>query len=213
MVVSAGYAMSPGLTYGQINPAFLPPSPGTASGGVAYQPLAYNIDLGEQFKANSSFGINALGFYDVLNADGKSLITGPEMVGIYDSSGTLLSSATIDPTTAMLFDHYYWVNVPRLQIQSGATYMAVVWTEGQDYGATPQGDMQVASQINLVTASDAEYYNYPASGLVDPTTPETGNNITAYFGPNFSIVPDGGLTVLLLGMGLAGLGCIRRKLA
>ena len=206
VVASVAYGVSSGSIYAQIVPAVLPPSPG---GGVTiYSDAAVNAyNLGFVFTPTHSFGVNYLGFYDE-NGQGLS-IQGSQTVAIYNSSGGVIYQTSIDPSSAVLYDNYYWAAIPTLQLTAGSTYTVDAYYNGVNpWGAsTPLGSMLVNSAITSVSPMETG----AGGGLADPTTA----GLADYYGPNLSIdgVPDGSLTVILLGMALAGLGCIRRKLA
>src|ERR1700733_7499014 len=57
--------------------------------GTAVIDVPFPVNLGLVFTAQTNFSIDALGFYY------GSGVSGPEMVGLYNSSGILLASATV----------------------------------------------------------------------------------------------------------------------
>lgn len=80
--------------------------------------------IGWEFTANSSITVTALGMVD---ADANGLLAGHD-VGLWDSSGTLLASATIASGTAAELGpgtpaYFRYVNVPQVELQAGGNYI------------------------------------------------------------------------------------------
>lgn len=127
-------------------------------------------------------------------------------VGIFDvSTHVLLASTTVtisDPTAG----GFYWDSITPVLLAAGNQYAVVgLWTTIPN-GFNANGGVGAADGINF------DGYKYDASGVLD--LPDIGYQPTI-FGPNFQFdaVPDGGMTVVLLGGALMGLAAVRRKLS
>jgi hypothetical protein len=163
------------------------------------------VNLGMVFTPNVDISTDALGFYAIPS------IAGDEEVGIYDSSGNLLSSVDVTSSDP-LSQGYYWASISSLALLAGHQYTVDSYTGNYDldweYGVPPT--------VNADITYDGQTYDYTTS-LAFPTS-TVSHAADAYYGPNFSVVspvstvPDGGLTALLLGAGLVGLVLARRRL-
>ena len=157
------------------------------------------------FTANNNFSVDALGFY----LDPKdSNITGPEQVGLYDSLGNLLASATVS-TSGPVVDGYVFQSITPLGLTAGNTYTIDAFTGNNDweYSSTAQN----ASSDVTFGLHDYDYTNtlaFPtATGLL-----AAGGPAGTYYGPNFEI---GGGTPepaewLIMSMGIAAIGVALR---
>jgi len=129
------------------------------------------VNLGMVFTANSTFSVDALGIFD------QTFLTSSEQVGLYDSSGNLLASATValsDP----LVNGYLFQSITPVSLTAGQTYTldAFIGNNPWAYGAAP------------ITSSNVTFKNTDylyGSGLAFPTS--TVGSPTAYYGPNFEI--------------------------
>src|SRR5579864_168105 len=160
----------------------------TSPGGLItdYSPNV-PVNLGLVFTANSTFPVDALGIYY------QSFLTAPEQVGLYDSSGNLLASATVtlsDP----LVSGYLFHSITPVSLTAGHTYTvdAFVGNNPWAYGPVP-----ITSNVTY------KYNDYVyGSSLAFPTL--TGGTGAAYYGPNFEIaantdpVPEPGSSGLLV---------------
>jgi hypothetical protein len=170
------------------------------------------VNLGMVFTPNTDITVNGLGFYD-MNIPGIAPLTGSEQVGIYNSAGTLLAQTTVT-TSDPLAGGYFWASISSLVLDAGQQYTVDAYNGG--YGLGSDYGYGVLPDVNSQIAYDGHTYDYTGAGLTFPTD-TAAEASDAYYGPNFSIgsavstVPDNGLTVLLLGVSLAGLACVRRK--
>jgi len=172
--------------------------------------------LGFQFTTNVATDVTALGFYNALLNGGTSGISAGcacGEVGIYDSTGTLLTSATVTGSdTAVNFFNY--ASIAPIVLASGGTYYAVAETGSAQYTFDTTG-FTTSADINFV--QDA-YVS--STTLAFPTTSDgvTAADGGAYFGANFeetaatSTVPEPA-TLPLLAVGMVGtaLGFFKRR--
>jgi hypothetical protein len=163
------------------------------------------VDLGMVFTPTINISVNALGFYDI------SGVTGNEPVAIYDSSGNIVAQTDVTTSDAVTLG-YYWASITPVNLQAGQQYTVDSWTGdyGNYYGYNSVPTLD--SRINYTSQT----YDYTSAGLAFPTA-TASHAADAYYGPNFSIgpalaTPDGGMTMLLLGMSFGALKVIRGKL-
>jgi len=159
-----------------------------------YQPNR-PVNLGLEFTANTNFSVDALGFYN------QSDLTGSEVVGLYDQSGSLLTSATVLLTDSKT-DGYFFHSIAPVALTAGATYTVVAETGNNpwSFGPFPIAPVPTAADITFVK----DDYNYTGS-LAFPNA--SGGSGPAYYGPNFEIAastPEPGLYGVLA-IGLSGL--------
>jgi hypothetical protein len=179
--------------------AFAPPSTPTDAG----EPNDA-VNLGLVFTADSTFSVDALGIFD------QSDLTSSEVVGLYNSSGTLLRSATVtlgDP----LVGGYLFQSITPITLTAGSQYTVVAFTGPNDwsYGSTPP-------TANADVTYNFHDYDYTSS-LAFPTTTAgaAGGATGTYYGPNFEIAtgitstPEPS-TLMLLAISLLGLVAMRR---
>jgi hypothetical protein len=171
---------------------------------------------GFTFTPNVNITVTALDYY---LSPSNTLLDG-HGVGIYavSNQATPLVTATVGPcgglnpacnlvTAGSSFDS---VAVAPTELFAGVQYMlaGLAFSDELENGGTsglgiPLADLVTAPAITL----NAYYYDYNSS-LDYPTTPYG----TGYVGPNFQFAPDGGTTLALLGLAIAGLAGLRRKL-
>jgi hypothetical protein len=165
------------------------------SGIVGY----WTGSIGYQFTANSNVAVNALGMYAPTGDSSGS------QVGLWDASGNLLASTTIqfgDP----IVSGFQWDSITPVNLKSGNNYLV----GGLGYYTFNEG---YATDPRISYVQDAWAFN--GSGLVFPDQVEftpggfPGGNVS------LSAVPEPG-TITLAGFGmvcLAGLAWRRRQKA
>ena len=179
---------------------------------------AYTLpqSFGDQFTPLANITVSELGFWDP-NGTG---LNESHVVGIFNSSGTLLESGVVPSgTTGTLVDGFRYVAVTPFTLDAGLTYTlaATLGPGGDGVGYTSPAGVNLSPEIS--TSIDPSVYIFAgsASDLVYPVN--SGVSATFYVGPNFefngatSSVPDGSSAALMLGAGLAAVAGIRRKLA
>jgi hypothetical protein len=159
--------------------------------------------LGFEFHTNQDTLVSSLGFF---NGNGMAE---SHAVGIFDNSGTLLTSTTVAPGDPLQgFFRYHDLATPVL-LPAGQNFRVAGVTGTRDtYTWDPSGFV-VDPSISFVGDRYA-----PSSTLVNPTLAE---GLVGFFGPNFQVAPvpePSTLTLWTLGaLGALGYGWLRRKRA
>jgi len=173
----------------------------------------YSWSLGWQFTTNVPIAVDALGYYNASLTGGDTSFQDGTCncgeVGIYDTSGDLLASATVtsaDPVNGF----FNWAAIPVLDLPAGQTYYVVAETGPSDYTFYTTG-FSVSPDITF----DQDAY-VQSSTLAFPTASGgiTASDGGAYFGANFdeTSVPEPA-SLPLCGAAIIGLlGVAKRKL-
>ena len=184
---------------GMANQAFADVIAMSFTGGSAYpyfgDPLPNTV--GWEFTLASPVTVTSLGFYDY---DDDGLVNDHD-VSIWDSSKNVVVSATV--TNSGSSDAgYVWESVTPVTLSAG-TYRIGAAIYGDDY--------YYSGASSVITETPITYSGgvYAVGGFDYPENLSSNNG---RFGPNFTItaVPEPG-SMLLLGMGVAGLMALRRN--
>jgi hypothetical protein len=183
--------------------ATLMPAFDVPAGQPNYGPIAgagAPVNLGLEFIANGNLKVDALGFYYQGAGAGEWVGLYQEVNGVSD-----LVVKTYVRNTGSILDLYYWQRIRPVELVSGDTYTVVAETGANSW----YGSDGVPPSVDLPITYLGAFYDY-ASVLSNPFDPAPHDG---YFGPNFAVCPDGGLTAGLLGGALIGIGALRRKLS
>lgn len=169
---------------------------------------------GWEFTTNAPLQITQLGYFDShdpISGDGLGLLNSHD-VGIWDSSETLLGSATVPSgTTAPLDGAFRFVSVTPIALTAGQTYVV----GATHHGMADDPTLRKSEAVNLVFDPSITLVQGRAvlsSSLAYPFSPSALDH-TIHLNANFKgeVVPIPG-ALCLLGSGLVGPVAIRRKL-
>jgi hypothetical protein len=154
------------------------------------------VNLGMIFSVNNDITVDALGYY---NSPGIGLT--PIEVGLFTSSGTLLASTTVTPSTPV--DGYFFASIAPISLTAGDSYVVDEYTDFWSYGGA--GPPTTPSSITYVANNQVYLYSGSFAFPVDTLA----HAPTAYYGPNFLIAspiatPEPSFYAVLA-IGMAGL--------
>jgi len=134
------------------------------------------LNLGLTFTANSTFLVDALGIFN------QTVLTGSEQVGLYNSSGNLLTSTTVTLSDPQV-NGYLFQSITPVTLTAGHTYTVVANTGNNPwaYGST------APNQASYVTYNSHAYLYTSSLAFPTLTASEAGGPSGAYYGPNFEI--------------------------
>lgn len=167
--------------------------------------------LGWSFSTNDAITVNALGVFD----SGLDGLAGRYQVGLWNSGGTLLASATVAAgVSAPLTDQFRYASVAGVSLAAGQTYTIGALIESSADAVLFPGEVNgfaTAAEINFLQSRFVD-----GATLANPTS--TGGALPGYLGPNFLFnveaneVPEPA-TLLLVAMAITALGAHRARRA
>jgi len=174
------------------------------------------LSFGFQFTTNEQLTISALGYYDYAG-DGFSA---QHEVGIYDSAGALLISATLEAGTSdPLIGDFRYTPIPLLTLAANQPYTIAATTGGPSdmwaYGVAGDSIAGFLAHPTIQIGQGAAVFAYTSDHILQYPTEHWG--YTMYSGPNFLIQQDSETvtpepaTVVLLGSALGALFFVRRR--
>jgi len=184
-------------------------TPGT--GGFENALWNSNGEIGYDFSLTSSITVTALGFFDANGASGPA---NSHPIGIWNSGGTLLASATVPSgAPSLLIDGFDFVSISPVVLGPGSYATAA-------YGLVDSPDQFLFGESGSTTVGgltlQGAVQQASVPGLTFPTQPE--NFATqGYFGPDFLVqagasVPEpSSFTPAAVLFGLTVLCSIRRR--
>jgi hypothetical protein len=192
MLVAAGVASLAGSAVAQIPALTFTPGSGTLA-------ASQNQSVGWEFNVTGNVTVTHLAWYDRDN-DG---LTTSHTVGLWDPSGTLLSSAIIPAgTAAPLVAGWRIVPVTPFTLGPGVGYIV----GGENFTGSDPLVSNVSGQATIPQISYVDATFSPLNaGFTRPTARSVA--VTGFYGPGFFIPSPAGLAVL----GLAALGAAHRR--
>jgi VPDSG-CTERM motif/Domain of unknown function (DUF4082) len=170
--------------------------------------------LGFEFQVTNPLSIDGLA---VWNADAPNGLAESEQVGLWDTSGDLLASATVGEGT-LPFDgsEFSAVSIDPLALSDGTYIVGAVgpYTFGGDGDGTVTG-LTTAPGISYV---EDRWIEVDGGGIQFPSQSEFGsvNGFVGFPGGDFIVggeaVPDSGSTMAMLALAVGGLISVRRKI-
>ncbi|MCX6955423.1 MAG: VPDSG-CTERM sorting domain-containing protein [Verrucomicrobia bacterium] len=190
-----------------------------SSGGGVTGWTGTTYSLGYTFNVSDSFSFNALGIYD----QGSNGLVSSHAVGVWDSGGTLVASTTVsgfgtasDVSVAGNGSWVYQSLGSTVSLSAGNYTIAAYYGSSSGdqvmYGGSVSG---LIENVSGLTYTGYAFSDYGLPGLTQPFY-TGGSSEPFYFGPNLSMVgasgvPDGGSTLVLLGLALTAAVGFRRK--
>jgi len=156
-----------------------------SSGGI---PITY----GWQFRTNIDITVDKLGFYNGYNYPPR--LFEPHDVGIYDSAGNLIVSATIPAgANAELFHNFWYVSITPTLLSANHVYTAAAYLPSPKQDSLFYAQVWNSQYSNPVSFNSAiawlqGVHDLGAAGLRFPTSACCGSSgIIGFFGPSFNI--------------------------
>lgn len=157
-----------------------------------------NQTIGWSFTANDNLTVSSLGVWDMTPSNPLSQ---SHQVGLWSSTGTLLSSVIVQ-TNSLLTGEFRYESITPISLTSGSTYfigsdITSPFSDNYRSGAT---SVTIAPEITFLNAAR----NASSGGFSFPSTTTSNNN--GRFGPNFQFttstaVPEPSMVISLMGFG------------
>ena len=177
-----------------------------------YTSTGENYTFGWAFSTTTNISLTALGYFD----NGEDGFVTSHDVGVWNSDGVLVASATVAAGTSSALDgHFRYASIAPITLAAGHYRIGGVHI-GDSSG---NGDWYGYSPTSVVYGPEITFhgnqlrYTGESTTLTDPTS--TGKAPGGYFGGNFkytmSEVPAPSSVAALIGMGLMGLIASRKR--
>lgn len=164
---------------------------------------------GWQFNVTTALTVDKLGFYD----EGQDGLADSHEIGIWNSAGDLLVSAGISAGTSAPLDGIFRiVDVADVFLSVGTGYVIGATRFGNDQMVRDPSSLTVQPGIQFVGGR----YLINGGLLLEKPVQTAGAAANGYYGPTFVAGQARGdvslpATIALLGMGITGLGILRRR--
>jgi hypothetical protein len=170
-----------------------------------------DLTVGFEFTANSTFTIDSLGYFDA-NQNG---LQDSHDIGIFDTSGTLLTSATVLSGTASSLDgKFRYANISSFTLNAGQTYRiggSSTSADGYNYGNFSSAPAIVGLSVDPKISISTGVYAY-GTGL---NNPNSGFLYNMYPMVNMRVVSSGSTSVpepfTIIGTLVGGTAALRMR--
>lgn len=179
----------------------------TYNPGGTYYSMPIDSTYGWRFAVGDTpISVTHLGYFDV----GLDGLNDSHMVGIWDSTGTLMTQATVPSgTDGTLVGSYRFTLAAPATLDANTTY----FIGGHSPSAS---DTVIAFESPQIYADEISYQTATYSQVTGFSSPDTAfSGSHGVFGPNFQFtpVPEPHHYAMFTGLGLAGFFFIRRRMA
>ena len=176
-----------------------------------YTSTGENYTFGWAFSTTTNISLTALGYFD----NGEDGFVTSHDVGVWNSAGALVASATVAAGTSSALDgHFRYASIAPITLAAGHYRIGGVHI-GDSSG---NGDWYGYDPTNVAYGPEIKYEGYrfePTNGSTTLTDPTYAGKDSGYFGGNFkytmSEVPTPSSVAALIGMGLMGLIASRKR--
>ena len=176
-------------------------TPGSEYGGGQYT-------LGFEFTVSSNRTITSLGVYD----SGANGLSSNAQIGIWDTSGNLLTSTTILAGTGQLDGLFRYVNISGFSLVAGTHYVIGAYTTdlASSLNTLQGGSGSIDPDVDVIV----DRYSAFNSIFSFPTQTD-GHADGAWLGANFRTGATGSVpepaSLALIALGLLGIGVARQR--
>ncbi len=142
----------------------------------------YTGTLGWQFTANQNLTLTQFGIYNA-----GMPVTSPHSVGLFDLSGTLLTSGLVGPTSSDTVNGFFdFASTTPYHLWAGHSYIIGELLSADDFFYYNPSSITTDPGITYV---QTQYDPVNSPGLTFPSATDFPGNGYGYFGPNFTVEP------------------------
>lgn len=174
--------------------------------GNNWSPTLNGFSMGWEFNVLNPIEIARLGYFNY--GPSGSGITQAHQVGIFNSSGVLLVSTTVNPGDPVQGNWAWKSLVTPYHLSAGTGYVIAALTGKDDLYTWSVPSIVQDPSISYVRN---RYQRTPTGTLINPTFTTSFYPGYHFFGPNMDIVPEPAFLQLPMLMGLGGLAYWRRR--